>query len=237
MNMTPTGKSRMQSFLLRFQEPIMQLPDHRENPPSRTQSIASGTNTLTEVAREAADADPSITGYAIFPKNTSNTSTSYMLRFQEQCIADPREAIRCGTKTKTAVDAERPDNDPGVSHHNVFAEPTTAAGTATCTRIRAEHQDVDTDLPRLLPQEDSIAFPQDVILCGTRTITNVEAERSDNDPQVLNSSIFAQPITPRGAATDKMATATGTLTFVKAEASDKDSAPNLLLKPAQCFSS
>lgn len=108
------------SFLLRFQEP-------RNS--SQPATVATGTQTITKIAQEQSDADPTRTSYRAVPEAGDFTGTVTSTRIRgEQGDADYNSPARLmpvqhviGTTTITAIRMESADQDPG--HHDLMAIP------------------------------------------------------------------------------------------------------------------
>lgn len=96
------------SFLLRFQE-------HCVDPP--VGAGGTGTETVTKIAREQSDADPTTPSYRSLPLAELHAGTMTTTRIRsEQGDADRSSTSRVvplmGTTTKTAVKMETDDQDP-----------------------------------------------------------------------------------------------------------------------------
>ena len=75
-----------------------------------------------------------------------------------------------GTATKTSVAREQADTDPARSSYSAMG-----SGTLTFTNVATEQRDADRP-------SGSTALPRTPIEMGTKTLTAVQAEASDNDP-------------------------------------------------------
>ena len=98
---------------------------------------------------------------------------SFLLRFQESCCESLSSEASVGTKTKTAVAQEGPDNDPWSKSTRVIPSHEPSLGTKTGTRVGKEVADADhASGSRTLPVQLS---------AGTMTATAVKMETGDQD--------------------------------------------------------
>lgn len=75
-----------------------------------------------------------------------------------------------GTATKTSVAREQSDTDPARTSYSALG-----SGTLTFTNVATEQRDADRP-------SSSAAFPRTPIEMGTKTMTAVRAEATDDDP-------------------------------------------------------
>ena len=105
-------------------------------------------------------------------------AVAFLLRFEEQCVQNEAESIRCATETITKIHGEQVDADRADPEYSAVPRSTILAGTMTATRVKAEQPDPD----RCLSSTNAIPTARCNLRMATTTVTNVRAETDDQDP-------------------------------------------------------
>ena len=153
--------------------------------PNRLLAPRAGTKTITEVAREATDADAlGADGHSAIPTNKTRRASPFLARYAER-IASSTTPQNAGTKTKTAVARETDDEDFHVQRQRAFGLATVRAGTSTTTLVASEQSDNDDTFRAA----SSLPGRKRNFSAGTQTITKVAQEAGD--PDALENSYRA----------------------------------------------
>jgi len=110
-------------------------------------------------------------------------ATAFVLRYQESCDADVGDDVRAGTMTGTRTQTEQPDSDPRQAGYTAISQAALQVGTQTGTAVQTEQSDADRT-------SSCHGIPRTPIEMGTKSVTNVRAEASDDDPGRIQNQIL-----------------------------------------------